>query len=168
MHDAGGLIHLRDGANTQYATSTAFLFSVYSDILAKHNQKVNCGGQQFDSTRLMAFAKQQIDYILGNNPRGRSYMVGFGVNPPQQAHHRGASVGSLVQGIMNMNSCPMSFVQWFNKDQPNPNELTGAILGGPDRQDNFKDLRWESVYTEPCTYVNSIAVGVLAKLAAAG
>lgn len=27
----GGLIHLRDGANTQYAAGTAFLFSVYSD-----------------------------------------------------------------------------------------------------------------------------------------
>lgn len=63
-------------------------------------------------------------------------------------------------------SCPLSFVKWYNKNQPNANELTGAILGGPDRQDNFQDLRWTSVYTEPCTYINSIAVGVLAKLAA--
>jgi len=36
-----------------------------------------------------------MDYILGKNPEGRSYMVGFGNNPPTQAHHRGASVPTL-------------------------------------------------------------------------
>ncbi|XP_015884372.2 endoglucanase 16 [Ziziphus jujuba] len=159
----GGMIFMRDGANTQYVTGTAFLFSVYSDLLAKHNQKITCGNQQFDSTHLMAFAKQQMDYLLGNNPEGRSYMVGFGVNPPTQAHHRGAS----VPNILNTKdfSCGMSFVRYFLKNVPNPNELTGAILGGPDRFDNFDDKRWDSPKTEPCTYINSLAVGILAKLA---
>lgn len=32
------------------------------------------------------FAKSQIDYILGDS--GRSYVVGFGYNPPTHAHHR--------------------------------------------------------------------------------
>lgn len=158
-----GMIHLRDGANTQYVTGTAFLFSAYSDILAAHNQKVNCGGKQFDHTHLMGFAKKQVDYLLGNNPNGRSYMVGFGNNPPTQAHHRGASVP--VSSANSQVSCPMSFVHWYNKDVPNANELTGAILGGPDRNDNFNDKRWASSMTEPCTYVNSQVVGVLAKLA---
>ncbi|XP_010503056.1 PREDICTED: endoglucanase 16-like [Camelina sativa] len=160
----GGMIHLRDGANSQYVTSTAFLFSAYADILQEHNQKISCGNKQFDCSHLRAFAKKQIDYLLGHNPRGRSYMVGFGPNPPKQAHHRGASV-PMHEANAPL-SCPMSFVKWYNKNVPNANELTGAILGGPDRQDNFQDLRWTSVYTEPCTYINSIAVGVLAKLAA--
>jgi len=60
---SGGLLHLRDGANTQYVTATAFLFSVYSDYLAKHKQKVSCGNKQFNSADLMAFAKQQVIYI---------------------------------------------------------------------------------------------------------
>ena len=34
------------------------------------------------------FAKSQIDYALGST--GRSYVVGFGVNPPQRVHHRAA------------------------------------------------------------------------------
>ena len=159
----GGMIHLRDGANTQYVTGTAHLFAVYSDILAQHNQKVNCGGKQFDSAALMAFAKKQMDYLLGDNPKKRSYMVGFGPNAPQQPHHRGASVPKSENSLVN---CAMSFVYWFKKDVPNPNELTGAIVGGPDRFDNFEDKRWASSYTEPCTYVNSLAVGPLAKLAA--
>ncbi|RQO92055.1 hypothetical protein POPTR_006G219700v4 [Populus trichocarpa] len=162
----GGMINLRDGANTQYVTSTAFLFSVYSDILAEHNQKVQCGNQAFDSTRVMAFAKQQIDYLLGSNPEKRSYMVGFGHNPPVQAHHRGASVP--VMSTNTIVNCGTSFANWFNKDAPNPHELTGAFVGGPDRFDNFVDKRWDSSKTEPCTYVNSISVGVLAKLATDG
>ncbi|XP_044464975.1 endoglucanase 16-like [Mangifera indica] len=158
----GGLLHLRDGANTQYVTGIALLFSIYSDILGRNNQKVSCGEKQFEPTHLMAFAKQQMDYILGKNPEGRSYMVGFGNFPPTQAHHRGASVPCTVVDMSV--SCGMSFSTWFNKDEPNPNELTGAILGGPNRADKFNDKRWDSSCTEPCTYVNSQAVGVLAKL----
>ncbi|XP_031278052.1 endoglucanase 16-like [Pistacia vera] len=112
----------------------------------------------------MAFAKQQIDYILGKNPEGRSYMVGFGKNPPTQAHHRGASVPKT---IVNSNvSCSMSFVYLYCKDEPNPNELTGAIIGGPDQYDRFSDKRWNSSNTKLCCHSNSVAVGVLAKLAA--
>ncbi|KAF5468640.1 hypothetical protein F2P56_012780 [Juglans regia] len=163
----GGMIYVRDGANTQYVTGTAFLLSVYSDILAKYNRTVYCGAdKQFDSAYLMAFAKQQMDYLLGQNPQKRSYMVGFGTNPPKQAHHRGASVPKLsADSIL---SCASSFITWFNNDLPNPNELTGAIVGGPDRYDNFHDKRWDSPKTEPCTYINSLAVGVLAKLASSG
>lgn len=91
-------------------------------------------------------------------------MVGFGQNSPKQPHHRGASVNAMSED--SIVSCPMSFVNWFNKDVPNPNELTGAIVGGPDRYDNFQDKRWASSMTEPCTYVNSLAIGALAKLAA--
>lgn len=108
-------------------------------------------------------AMPQIDYLLGENPQKRSYMVGFGENPPTQAHHRGASVPPLAANkVVN---CGMSFNDWFNPNKPNPNELTGAIVGGPDKSDNFQDLRTASSYTEPVTYCNSLAVGALAKLA---
>lgn len=54
---------MRDGANTQYVTGIALLFSIYSDILGRNNQKVSCGEKQFEPTHLMAFAKQQVYYI---------------------------------------------------------------------------------------------------------
>lgn len=159
----GGLINFRDGANSQYVTSTAFLFSVYSDLLARNNIQVTCGDKTFTHIDIMAFAKQEMDYLLGNNPAKRSIMVGFGNNPPTHAHHRGASVPVLAPGE-DVN-CGMSFVYWYNTDAPNANELTGAILGGPDRSDTFIDSRVNSSMTEPCTYINSAAIGVLAKLA---
>ncbi|CAA7400773.1 unnamed protein product [Spirodela intermedia] len=160
----GGLIHLRDGANTQYVTSTAFILSIYSDTLSRHGQTVSCGTQTLPPHRLMDFAKQQMDYLLGSNPEGRSYMVGFGTAPPMQAHHRGASIPPLAAGAIV--DCATSFSAWFSRPGPNPNELTGAIVGGPDRYDNFDDLRWDSSKLEPATYINSAAVAVLANLAA--
>lgn len=112
---------------------------------------------------LMPVCLLQMDYLLGDNPLKRSMMVGFGNNPPVRAHHRGASVP--VMATNEEINCGMSFVYWYNTDKPNPNELTGAILGGPDKQDRFVDSRVNSSMTEPCTYVNSCAIGVLAKLA---
>ncbi|KAJ8635972.1 hypothetical protein MRB53_010239 [Persea americana] len=163
-YSKGGLLFLRSGANTQYACAAALLFSIYSDVLAKHNEKVTCGNKQFGPSDLMAFAKGQIDYILGKNPLGRSYMVGFGNKPPLQAHHRGASVP--VHEANQVSNCGMTFAMWLDNDGPNPNELTGAIVGGPDRYDNFNDKRWASAMTEPVTYTNTLAIGTLAKLAA--
>ncbi|GMI88529.1 glycosyl hydrolase 9A4 [Hibiscus trionum] len=158
----GGLIYLREGANLQYVTGASFLFTIYGDLLHRYNEKVQCADKQFEAKHLWAFAKKQMDYILGENPEGRSYMVGFGKNPPKQAHHRGASVP--LSEVNEDVGCGMSFARWLNRDQPNPNELTGAIVGGPDKQDKFSDLRWTSSYTEPCTYVNTLAVAALAKL----
>lgn len=59
----GGMIYLRDGANTQYVTGNAFLFAVYGDLLARFNQKITCGNQQFDSAHLLAFAKKQVNHF---------------------------------------------------------------------------------------------------------
>lgn len=64
MKSIGGLIYLRDGANSQYAVGTAFLLSIYSDVLAEHHQTVQCGNMKFESSHLMAFAKQQVKQRL--------------------------------------------------------------------------------------------------------
>ena len=34
------------------------------------------------------FAESQVNYALGDNEQSRSYVVGFGNNPPQRPHHR--------------------------------------------------------------------------------
>lgn len=116
------------------------------------------------SIYIYIYVHGQMDYLLGSNPRARSYMVGFGASPPTEPHHRGASV-PVVQ-LQEDVDCGMSFTKWYDRDQPNPNELTGAIVGGPDSYDNFDDKRSDSSKLEPTTYINSLAVGPLAKLAA--
>lgn len=47
-----------------------------------HFQAADAG---ISSKKYREFAKSQINYMLGDS--GRSYVVGYGVNPPQQPHH---------------------------------------------------------------------------------
>jgi endoglucanase len=74
-------------------------------------------------------AKQQVDYALGANPYGRSYLVGFGNQPFNDVHHRGA------------------FGAWAGFDHVIPGKaddrrsnrhvLYGALVAGPDHNDVF-------------------------------
>jgi endoglucanase len=67
LSNAGGMIHLRDGANTQYVTGTAFLLFLYSNILRKHHEVAECGkGVSFSADRIREFAKQQVLEIYGS------------------------------------------------------------------------------------------------------
>ncbi|GLJ12736.1 hypothetical protein SUGI_0196860 [Cryptomeria japonica] len=158
----GGLLYVRDGANTQYATSAAFLALVYSDLLYAQNRSLQCGYLNIQPSNLVAFAKQQVDYILGRNPLGMSLMVGFGSRYPEQAHHRGSSIVSVHVDSMGV-SCAEGFMVWFSRQAPNPNLLSGAVVGGPDQYDQFEDLRHDSCKLEPTTYINAPLVGLLAR-----
>jgi hypothetical protein len=40
------------------------------------------------------FAKKQLDYILGDS--GRSFVIGYGNNPPTHPHHRSRYVPLIV------------------------------------------------------------------------
>lgn len=74
-------------------------------------------------------ARRQVDYALGANPYGRSYLVGFGRQPFNDVHHRGA------------------FGAWAGFDHVIPGKaddrgtnrhvLYGALVAGPDHNDVF-------------------------------
>ena len=55
--------------------NSVFMLQVAADLGIKTNE-------------CWEFAEKQINYMLGDN--GRSYVVGYGNNPPQRPHHRGA------------------------------------------------------------------------------
>lgn len=109
----------------------------------------------------------QVDYILGANPLGMSYMAGFGPKYPTQVHQRSASIISIHESATHV-GCGEGFVNWFHSPSPNPNVLVGAIVGGPDINDAFRDCRQESTGTEPTTYINAPFVGLLARLLRTG
>jgi endoglucanase len=105
-----------------------------------------------------------VDYILGENPKKMSYMVGFGSNYVQQAHHRGASIVSIKKNNKAV-TCKGGFDQYFNRAEPNPNVLDGAVVGGPDENDAYTDSRSNFQQAEPATVNTAPLVGVLARLA---
>jgi len=104
----GGLAWLDQWGSLRYAANTAFLALIFAQTPGAKN-----------SGRAQEFATRQIRYILGENPRRSSYVVGFGHNPPKQPHHRAAS------GVQSVHS-----------RGPNRHILYGALVGGPSAPDD--------------------------------
>ncbi|KAL6280578.1 hypothetical protein ACE6H2_017459 [Prunus campanulata] len=159
----GGLIFRQRWNNMQFVTSASFLATVYSDYLTSAGKSLNCAAGNVAPSELLSFAKSQVDYILGDNPRATSYMVGYGNNFPQQVHHRASSIVSYKKDSSFV-SCRGGYATWFSRKASDPNLLTGAIVGGPDAYDNFADQRDNYEQTEPATYNNAPLLGILARL----
>ncbi|KAL0341268.1 UNVERIFIED_CONTAM: Endoglucanase 15 [Sesamum radiatum] len=163
----GGLLWFLEWDNLQYVTSSSFIITAYARILAGTRTKtLRCAAGEVGPRDLIAFARSQVDYILGSNPKKMSYMVGFGSNYPKQVHHRGASIVSIKKDSRPV-SCQAGFNEWFHKNGENPNVLEGAVVGGPDQRDEYRDARDNYQQAEPATANNAPLVGVLASLAAA-
>ncbi|KAJ7528295.1 hypothetical protein O6H91_16G093400 [Diphasiastrum complanatum] len=148
--------------NSQATITPAFVMLTYSDYLAKASDTISCGGTSVTPNRLAAFARRQVDYILGENPANYSYMVGFGSSFPQHVHHRASSLPSLKQHPSRI-LCSEGFT-WLSSEDPNPNLLVGAVVGGPDRSDVYSDNRSNYQEAEPTTYNSAALVGALAYL----
>ncbi|KMT12027.1 hypothetical protein BVRB_5g099860 [Beta vulgaris subsp. vulgaris] len=160
----GGLLFTRDSANLQYTTSAIMLLSIYVKALNKaHISGVQCGSVNVALSKIRTFTKSQVDYILGDNPMKISYMVGFGSKFPQQVHHRGASIPSIKTQPTKV-GCNQGYSSWYNSNKPNPNVHVGAVVGGPDANDQFKDVRSDHTHLEPTTYMNAAFVGSVAPL----
>ncbi|KAK4741240.1 hypothetical protein SAY87_024828 [Trapa incisa] len=160
----GGLIFRQRWNNMQFVTSASFLAVVYSDYLASSGKSLRCASGNVRPSELLSFSKSQVDYILGDNPRATSYMVGYGSNYPRQVHHRAASIVSYKVDSSFV-SCRGGYATWFSRKASDPNLLTGAIVGGPDAYDNFADQRDNYEQTEPATYNNAPLLGLLARFA---
>jgi len=123
----GGFAHRADWGSVPVTSSAAYLAQLYHDT-------VN------DDDRYSEFANKQVDYILGDNPAGLSYMVGFGENYPQRPHHRGSAP--------NLKNDPTAVQE---------NVLYGAVVGGPGEADDFShnDRRDDWITNEVGTSYNA-------------
>ncbi|NPA27836.1 MAG: hypothetical protein GXN91_02130, partial [Epsilonproteobacteria bacterium] len=137
----GGLAFLDRWGSLRYASTEAFMALLYAKDLQDQNLR----------DKLISFAKSQIDYILGKNPRESSYVVGFGPNYPINPHHR-ASHNSKTNDI--------------NSPVNNEFLLEGALVGGPKSADDFDyaDDRRDYVANEVATDYNAGFTGALAGL----
>jgi len=137
----GGLAFLNNWGSLRYSSTASFIALAYAKLFPDDPQDPD----------YIKFAQGQINYILGNNPRHSSYVVGFGNNPPINPHHR-ASHNSKVHNI----------------DIPKNNEyiLEGALVGGPKSADDFdyKDDRKDYVANEVATDYNAGFTDALAGL----
>ncbi|KAG6512635.1 endoglucanase 12-like [Zingiber officinale] len=158
----GGLVQLNHGRPQplQYVVNAAFLSSLYADYLDAANVPgYYCGPYYLSTDNLRSFARAQVNYILGDNPLKMSYVVGHGNKYPKHVHHRGASIPH--NGVKY--SCTGGY-KWRDAKTDNPNTIIGAMVGGPDRNDRFSDVRTNYGYTEPTMAGNAGLVAALISL----
>ncbi|KAH9647599.1 Endoglucanase 8 [Citrus sinensis] len=130
--------------NSQHVTATSFLLLVYSQYLTMFNRNFQCGDVAVSPSRLVQLAKVQVDYVLGSNSMGMSFMVGYGQKFPQRIHHRGSTLPSIDKYPKRLKCHDGD--EFFETKDPNLNVLTGAIVGGPDINDKFEDDRMGGQY----------------------
>ncbi|KAK8482814.1 hypothetical protein V6N11_047045 [Hibiscus sabdariffa] len=159
----GGLMYVHEWNNMQYASAAAFLLAVYSDSLSAANAKLACPDGQVQPHQMLDFVKSQADYILGKNPKSMSYIVGYGPKYPTHVHHRGASI-ALISVLPSAVSCVQGFDAWYRRPEADPNVIHGALVGGPDQNDNFDDERSYYEQTEPTLSASAPLVGLFSKL----
>ena len=123
-----GLSHSSDWGSLRYSLSACSVGAVYAAHVPTDPK----------TPSYAAWVASQVDYALGST--GRSFMVGFGVNPPTHCHNRGSSC--------NGPTGPCGYDD-FNLPSPNPNLLAGALVGGPDRTDAYQDVRSNYMANEP-------------------
>ncbi|XP_071161731.1 uncharacterized protein [Mytilus edulis] len=94
------------------------------------------GGDKFKKLAL-----RNIDYMLGENRQHFSYVIGFGSNFPKKPHHRAAS-------------CAPGYCA--NAGQDSPNQINGALVGGPGRNDDYEDKRDDYIKNEVSVISNGV------------
>ena len=133
----GGFAWISDWGSAKFSATASFIAGVYSDTVGDPTGKYD------------QFSKQQVDYLLGDNPRNFSYMVGFGDNYPKNPHHRNAA------GYYD-----------FETPLNNKHILYGALVGGPTQPNDFayEDRRADYRANEVALDYNAGFTGALARM----
>ena len=133
-----GLAWLDSWGSLRYATTTAFVATVYSRWDGCPSDKASV---------YWDFAVSQANYALGSS--GRSFVVGFGENPPEHPHHR------TSQG---------SYCDKMNEPGESRHTLYGALVGGPDASDGYSDTVNDYTMNEVACDYNAGFTGLMAAM----
>ena len=108
---------------TQFASRTLHISQMLNSSAGVLTRICSAGAatDTLNSNRYECWARSQMKYTLGSDGVGHSFVVGFGVTPPVQCHHRAASCPDEPATCTFDN---------FNADTANPQVLYGAMVGG--------------------------------------
>lgn len=130
-----GYFWLNKWGSARYNTAAQLSALVYD----KYN-----GGKP---SKYSEWAKEQMEYLMGDNKLGRCYVVGFNENSAKHPHHRASSGLSKCEDLAD-----------------HRHVLYGALVGGPDDIDEHKDITADYIYNEVTIDYNAAFVGAAAGL----
>ena len=136
-----GYFHLDTWGSARYNTAVQFTALVY-DKYQKGKDRYNDKNEDYTFTK---WSLGQMEYLIGDNPLGRSYVVGYGDNCVKFPHHRAASGLTMAEDPAE-----------------HKHVLYGALAGGPGEEDEHKDVTSDWVYNEVTIDYNAAVVGAAA------
>ena len=136
-----GYFHLDTWGSARYNTAVQFTALVY-DKYQKGKDRYNEKNPDYTFTN---WALGQMEYLIGDNPLNRCYVVGFGDNAVKFPHHRAAS---------GLTKC--------EDPAEHKHVLYGALAGGPDENDEHNDITKDFIYNEVTIDYNAAIVGAAA------
>lgn len=123
----------------RYAETAGFIAAVACDtVLADKN-----------NSDYVKFYETQMNYVLGDNADGQSFVVGYGEKSPKNPHHRTAH-GSWKNDL----AIPGT----------NRHILYGALVGGPNQDGSYEDDRQNYINNEVATDYNAGFTALLCKM----
>lgn len=138
-----GYFWLDTWGSARYNTAAQFCALVYD--------KYNDGKDRFNEDNpdytFSEWARGQMEYLIGDNPINRCYVVGYGSNAAEYPHHRAAS---------GLTKC--------EDTAKHKHVLYGALVGGPDKGDKHNDVTKDWTYNEVTIDYNAAFVGACAGL----
>ena len=138
-----GYFWLNTWGSARYNTAAQFTCLVYD--------KYQKGKDLYDPSHpdyyFSDWALGQMEYLIGDNPIHRCYVVGYGDNAAKFPHHRAASGLTMAE-----DTADQKHVLW------------GALVGGPDVKDQHKDITADFIYNEVTIDYNAAFVGAAAGL----
>eukprot|EP00878_Enallax_costatus_P032996 GHUV01036361.1.p1 GENE.GHUV01036361.1~~GHUV01036361.1.p1 ORF type:complete len:360 (+),score=63.97 GHUV01036361.1:108-1187(+) len=143
-----GMAYIDSWGNLRYVANQAFMGLLHNKMYPDQSQRAQV---------YTCFARKQARTMLGEG--GQSYVVGIGSNPPCRPHHRAASCVAASSPTQ-----PCDCTAYFNTGC-NPNTIYGALVGGPNQNDEFTDTRWDYQSAEVALDWNAGFSGMLAGLA---
>ncbi|PSC71377.1 Endoglucanase A [Micractinium conductrix] len=133
--------------NLRHSANAAFMQVLHAKHTADAGKRTAC----------LAWARKQIDYMLGLAGSDRSFVVGYGRDPPTHPHHRAASCPPAP--------APCTFNTAFTAPGPNPHVIAGALVGGPGGPgDAYTDVRSDFKANEVAVDYQAGFTGALAGL----
>ncbi|MBR3448810.1 MAG: glycoside hydrolase family 9 protein [Oscillospiraceae bacterium] len=139
----GGFFFMDEWGSVRYNAAAQFCALVYD--------KYKNGKDVYDETQkdyhFSDWALGQMEYLLGDNPINRCYVVGYGENSAKFPHHRAASGLTMAED-----------------PGTHKHVLWGALVGGPRKTDQHSDTTNDWVDNEVTIDYNAAFVGASAGL----
>jgi endoglucanase len=135
-----GLIYLEKWGTCRHAMSAAFSAALLYDATK--------------DAKYRDFSRSQYAWIKGNNPQSRSFVIGWGNNPPSRPHHRNA-YGYEDDAGWDADTPQLSDTRAFR------HLLAGGLVGGPNL-DGYQDSVNDYIHNEVALDYNAGLVGTAA------